>query len=259
MNKKQKTADVVFSKKKWEIIHKKEKVRDYKKDKTTLSYKRFLDNYKKDFKKGIFLDLGCGIAHVSAMLAREGVKVVGVDISEEAISKSKILFKKEKLKGKFIQADLLRLPFQNESMRFIYSCMSLEYVKNTQGAVDEAYRVLEQGGKMIAVLPVVSFTTLTYHQTRGDIPDVFILKSLMEWIHFKLLKGKYMNYGYEKSFSVSKVKKLFANSGFKVIKVDFFDMYYPIAFIPSFIRPHFKRLLRYRPFWPLLYVEAKKQ
>lgn len=258
MNRKPKSSDVIFSKRQWEKIHKKEKLRDYKKDETTLSYKKFLDKYKKYFKKGIFLDLGCGIAHVSAMLAGEGIKIIGVDISEEAILKSKILFKKDKLKGRFIQADLLKLPLKDKSIKFIYSCMSLEYVKNTQGAVDEAYRVLERGGRVIAVLPVISFTTLTYHQTRGDIPDIFILKSLMEWIHFKLLKGKYMNYGYEKSFSVSNVRKLFVNSGFKIIEIDFFDMHYPISFIPSFIRPHFKKLLRLRPFWPLIYIEAKK-
>lgn len=258
MNRKSIGSDVVFSKKKWEKLHKKEKLRNYKKDTTILSYKKFLDKYKKDFKKGVFLDLGCGIAHVSAMLASEGVNVIGVDISENAINKSKTLFKKEKLKGKFIQADLLELPFRDKSVKFIYSCMSLEYVKDTQGAVNEAYRVLEQKGKVLVVLPVVSLTTLTYHQTRGDIPDLFILKPIMEWVHFKLFKGKYMNYGYEKSFSVSKVRKLFENSGFKVVKIDFFDMHYPISFIPSFIRPHFQKLLRLRLFWPLLYIEAEK-
>lgn len=258
MSAKIKSSDVVFSKKRWEGIHKREKLRDYEKDETTLSYKRFLDKYKKDFKKGIFLDLGCGIAHVSAMLSREGIKIIGVDISKNAISKSKLLFQKEKLKGEFIQADFLELPIRDKSIKFIYSCMSLEYVKNTQGAIDEAYRVLEKGGKAVVVLPVVSLTTLTYHQTRGDIPDIFILKPLMEWIHFSLLKGKYMNYGYEKSFSVSNLKKLFKNSGFKIVKIDFFDMHYPISFIPSLIRPYFQSLLKLRPFWPLLYVEVKK-
>ena len=253
-----KTNDVLLSEDRWEKIYKSHRLKSFTKDPTVLSYKRFLDKYKSDLRKGIFLDLGCGVAYLSALLAKEGVDVLGVDISKEAIEKSKGLFKKNNLKGNFIEADFLNLFLKDESINFVYSCMGLEYVRDTQQAIGETFRVLKKGGKIVAIVPVISLTTLTYHQLRGDIPDLPIIKNLMEFIHVKLLKGKYMHYGYEKSFTPRGIRNMFLKSGFKVSKIDYFDMYYPIAFMPKAIRPHFQKILKYRPFWPLIYIEARK-
>ncbi|MDO8657391.1 MAG: class I SAM-dependent methyltransferase [Candidatus Levybacteria bacterium] len=251
--------DVKLSKERWEKIYSEDDNKNnYKKDPIVLSYKKFLDRYKSFYKKGIFLDLGCGVAYVAGLLAKEGVCVLGVDISSNAIKASSELFKREKLKGDFVQADLLNLPLKTDSISFIYSCMSLEYVKDTQKAIDEAYRVLKPDGRMIAILPVISLTTLTYHQLRGDIPHLPFIKHLFEWMHIKILKGKYMHYGYEQSFTSSYLKEMFSNAGFKINIINYFDMYYPIAFIPKFIRPYVQKILKYRPFWPLAYVEAIK-
>lgn len=254
--------DVKLSKKRWEKLHEDQKLhveKDYKNDPTILSYKRFLDNYKKYFMLGTFLDLGCGIAFVSALLAKEGVSILGVDISASAIEQSKELFRKENLKGKFIQANLLNLPIKNDSVDFIYSCMSLEYVKDTKKAINEAFRVLKRGGKVVAIVPVISLTTMTYHQLRGDIPNLPIIRNIFEFIHLRILKGRYMHYGYEQSFTPGNLKELFEGSKFKVNKIDYFDMYYPIAFIPPSLRPYFQQLLRHKPFWPLVYIEAEKK
>lgn len=253
--------DVALSKKRWEGIYKKTLLddrQDFHTDPTIRSYKKFLDGYKKYYQHGTFLDLGCGIAWTSAVLAKKGIHTVGIDISSEAIQKSKEIFKKHKLKGRFIQADLLALPLQDASVDFIYSCMSIEYVRDTQKAVEETYRVLKPKGVMVAIVPVVSLTTLTYHQLRGDIPQIPIIKSFMEWVHVKVLKGKYMQYGYEKSFTPFYLRSLFLRAGFQVKKIDYFDMHYPITFVPQIIRPFAQRLLKYRPFWPLVYIEAMK-
>ena len=251
--------DVKLSKDKWEKIHSQAQKSGYKNDPTVLSYKKFLGQYRKYFKSGTFLDLGCGVAYVSALLAKEGVSILGIDISSNAIKQSRDLFKKEKLKGDFIQGDLLNLSLSDNDVSFIYSCMSLEYVKDTQKAIDEAYRVLKPKGLMIAIVPVISLTTLTYHQLRGDIPNLPIVKQLFEWLHITVLKGKYMHYGYEQSFTPGLLKKLFTNAGFRVSKLGYFGMHYPVTFIPKIVRPYFQKLLKYRPFWPLVYVEVSKE
>lgn len=252
-------SDIILSQKRWEAIYKADKLKNYVNDPIIASYKKFLDKYRKDFKKGIFLDLGCGIAYTSSLLAKEGVCVLGIDLSNEAILKSRALFKKNNLKGKFIQADLLQLPLKDHSIEFIYSCMSLEYVKDTQRAVKEAYRVLKKGGKCVVIVPVISLTTLTYHQLRGDIPNLPIIKQIFEWFHITLLKGKYMHYGYEQSFTASLLKTLFKKAGFTLNSVDYFDMHYPISFVPRIIRPYFQKVLKFRPFWPLMYIEVRKE
>lgn len=251
-------SDVILSQKRWEAIYKADKLKNYINDPIIVSYKKFLDRYRDGFKRGIFLDLGCGIAYVSSLLAKEGVSVLGIDISKEAILKSQTLFKKNKLNGKFIQGDLLSLPLMDNSVSFIYSCMSLEYVKDTQKAINEVYRVLKPNGRMVAILPVISLTTLTYHQLRGDIPNIPFIKQFFELIHIKILKGKYMHYGYEQSFTASMLRRLFRNAGFTVKTIDYFDMHYPLVFIPKIIRSYFQKILKHRLFWPLVYVEAEK-
>ncbi len=137
--------------------------------------------------------------------------------------------------------------------------MSLEYVKDTQKALHESFRVLKPNGKIVAILPVVSLTTLSYHQLRGDIPNVPVLRNIMEFVHITVLKGKYMHYGYEQSFTVQSLRNSFAKAGFIVNKIDFFDTNYSLEFIPSTIRTHAKNLLRHKIFWPLVYVEAVKR
>lgn len=250
--------DVMLSKKRWENLHENQDFIDYKNDKIVLSYKRFLDKYKKRFKSGTFLDLGCGIAFVSALLAKEGVSILGVDISANAVKQSRNLFKKENLKGSFIQADLLNLPLPDENIQFIYSCMSLEYVRDTSLALKETYRVLKPKGMMVAIVPVISLTTLTYHQLRGSIPNVPIFKQLLELLHIKVLKGKYMHYGYEQSFTPSLLNNLFVDAKFKVNKIDYFDTHYPIAFVPEALRSCVQKFLKFRLFWPLVYIEVEK-
>lgn len=254
------TDDVILSKNRWEELHKRESLdRVIEEDPTIQSYWHFVLRYIQSWKRKEFLDLGCGVAWVSSLAAAAGARVTGVDITSEAIDKSRLLFKKQKIKGIFKQGDLLSLPFGNNQFSFIWSCMSLEYVKNTQKAIAEAYRVLKPGGTMITVVPVVSATTLTYHQLRGDIPNVPILRRCMEWFHWNLMKGKYLHYGYEQSFTPGGLEKMFCNAGFTVRRVDYFPMYYPILFIPRIFRPLAQSLLKYRLFWPLCYVEALKE
>jgi ubiquinone/menaquinone biosynthesis C-methylase UbiE len=192
-------------------------------------------------------------------LAKEGVSVLGLDISYEAVAKSQLLFKGEKLPGLFIQADFLNIPLKNNSVGLIYWGLSIEYVKDTQKAIYEAYRVLKPKGRIVVPFPVVSLSTLFYHQFRGgDIPRVPILQELMELIHVKILKGKYMHYGYGQTFTIRSIRKMFVNAGFRVKNIDFFDTHYPISSFPRLVRPALRKLLRFRLFWPFAYIEAVK-
>lgn len=251
--------DISLSQKRWNALYKEDDITTHSpiQDKTVASYIRFLSSYEPLMKDGM-LDLGCGIAWTGLELARKRIPVSGIDISPEAVLKSKALFEKARVKGTFLQGDLTALPFADSQFHFIYSCMSLEYVRDTQKAIDESFRVLIKGGTMIAIVPVISVTTLTYHQSRGDIVGLPVIRPIMEWMHLKLFKGKYMRYGYEQSFTVGTLRSLFQKSGFTVKKIDYFPMHYPLEFLPGPLRKFGRRLLHWRPFWPLVYVEARK-
>lgn len=252
-------TDVQISKNSWEKIWKNQKnFKKYLQDPQVLSHFEFLWNCKEDFRDGIYLDLGCGLSGTGVLLARKGIKIVCMDISLEAVYKTKIIFDNEKLSGDFIQANFLKIPLKDNTIKFIYWGLSLQYVKDTNKAVSELYRVLKQGGKVIATFPPVSIGNLTYQQLRGDIPRISFLENIARWIHLKLLQGKYLKYGYGQTFPISYIRDIFEKSGFKVKKIGYFDTYYPINFIPFFLRPLVRKLLKLRPFWPFACIEVVK-
>ena len=253
------SIDVQISREKWDNLYAKDEIEEYKINTIQLSQKKFLARYRQYINKGIFLDLGCGIALQSLFLAKEGISTIGVDISFTALIKSIDLFKKRKVSGYFLQADFLDLPLKNNSIQFIYWGLSIEYVRDTKKAVTEAYRVLKTGGRIIVPFPVASLTTILYHQLRGgDIPRIPVIRGIMEIIHVKILKGKYMHYGYGQTFTVREIEKIFKESGFRVQKIDYYDIYYPLALVPSLLSPLLRNILHLRPFWPFAYIEAIK-
>lgn len=250
--------DTTISKKSWEKFYKTESHELLGKDKQAISHAKFLKRFKKDYEGKKLLDLGCGIAKTTALAVTKKTQVVGLDISKEAVKKSVLLYKAKNLNGKFVQGNFLKLPFKNNTFDFIYWGLAIEYVDDTQKAVDEAYRVLKKGGKIISAFPVISLTNLTYQQLRGDIPVIPGIKNIFLWIHKDLLKGKFMRFGYGQTFRTEYIKNIFEKSKFKVKKINYFDTYYPINFVPSFLRDKVRELLRYRLFWPFAYIEAIK-
>lgn len=252
--------DASISREKWSGLYKKHKVaKNYKNNETIVSIDNFLLKYKKFFSKGIFLDLGCGITWNGALLAKKGASLLGIDISYEGLYKSKLLFSQEKLKGCFVQGSFKYLPFKDNSVQFIYAGLSvLEYEKDMEASLLEAYRVLKPGGRMIGTFPVASLTTLTYQQLRGDIPNIPLIKPIAQFVHVNLFKGKYLRYGYGQTSFTRHIKGNFKKTPFKILDVDCFNMFYPINFVPSMLKPFVRRLLRFRLFWPVAYIEAVK-
>ncbi len=83
------SSDVQLSEDRWDVLHNENKKTNSStySIKTAKTYVAFLEKYKKDYSSGYFLDLGCGIANASLQLAKEGVSVIGTDISYDALAK----------------------------------------------------------------------------------------------------------------------------------------------------------------------------
>lgn len=258
----EKGLDVIISEKGWDTQYKKyplSAIKKYRKDPMIVSLEKFLFQYKQYIKGNTCLDLGCGIAWSSYFMSKDTDSVVGLDIVFGALQKSKLLLTSYKARSNFVQGNLLMLPLKDNVVDFIYYGLSIQYVKNTQQALNESYRVLKSGGRIVVSFPVFSLSTLLYHQLRGgDIPRVPLLRELMEFVHMSILKGKYMHYGYGQTFTISAMGRYFRNAGFQIQKTGFFDTYYPIDLAPTFIRPLLRELLHFRPFWPFAYIEAIK-
>ena len=105
------------------------------------------------------LDLGCGEAHNTRLLAAAGARVLGVDISEvflhaAASAGSGI---------SFVQADGAVLPFRDTSLAFVTAFMSLMDVEDPETTLHEIGRVLEPGGFVqISIRHPATSTPLRY-------------------------------------------------------------------------------------------------
>ncbi len=96
------------------------------------------------------LDVGCGTGNFSLKLARQGVLVTGIDISEEmlAIARSKAAQNPE-LKMEFKWMDFNQLDFPDESFDGVISMTALEFAQDLDHVYAQMYRVLKPGGQLL--------------------------------------------------------------------------------------------------------------
>lgn len=209
-------------------------------------------------KKGLTLELGCGSAKNSAILAREGREVVGIEISYRGCLAASKLFEREKLKGLFICGNILQMPFRDDVFPFMYAGGTIEHFQNTKQALRELHRVLAPSGFLTATTPYISLAT-PYWLLSGNIPEIPILKNILEYFHLKMMRGKYLMYGYEKSFTKYQIINLFKKAGFKKIQGGPFDTYMEIKFVKNeFMKNIFRRIAKSRFFTPMIYINGEK-
>ncbi len=98
----------------------------------------------------VFLDAGCGVGDHSARIARFGMRVVGVDVSEAILSDARERIAREGLEDRvsFQPERLERLSFPDAHFDFVYCRGVLMHVPDWERALGELCRVLKPGGKI---------------------------------------------------------------------------------------------------------------
>lgn len=98
------------------------------------------------------LDYGCGSGYGSADIAADARRVVGVDVSREAIEHAEAHFSVPRLKFALIDPDRpLTLP--DESFDTVLSFQVIEHVHDPDRYLSEARRVLRPGGSLVLTTP----------------------------------------------------------------------------------------------------------
>ena len=95
------------------------------------------------------LVVGCGVGITPCYLAeRYGCRVVGVDLSERMIDRSKERAKREGVEDRveFRVADAQKLPFEDALFDAVISESVNAFIEDKQGAVSEYVRVIKPGG-----------------------------------------------------------------------------------------------------------------
>jgi len=110
---------------------------------------RFLDYCNQcDLEKSV-LDCGAGgDCPPLALFTEYGYKTQGLEISDSQIEKAKNFSRKYGLNLNISKGDMRQLPFENESISYIYSYNSIFHMtkKDIEKSINEIKRVLKPGG-----------------------------------------------------------------------------------------------------------------
>lgn len=104
-----------------------------------------------DFRGKQVLDVGSGNGYVLSKYAEEGAQVYGIDITAQGVELCRKRFEYLGLQGDFQVADAQEIPFPDNTFDCVCSMGVLHHVPNTQKALDEIYRVLKPGGRLIVM------------------------------------------------------------------------------------------------------------
>ncbi|MCE5213591.1 MAG: methyltransferase domain-containing protein [Methanobacterium sp.] len=100
------------------------------------------------------LEAGCGVGAQTITLARNSPKaeITSVDISEPSLEQAKSLIKKEGIKNvQFERADIMELPFDDESFDHMFICFVLEHLPDPNAALESLKRVIRKGGTITVI------------------------------------------------------------------------------------------------------------
>jgi tocopherol O-methyltransferase len=110
------------------------------------------------------IDVGCGIGGSSLYLAEKfGARVTGITLSPVQANRAKERARAAGLQAKtdFQVANALAMPFADDSFDLVWSLESGEHMPDKLKFLQECYRVLKPGGKLIFVTWCHRPTTLT--------------------------------------------------------------------------------------------------
>lgn len=102
-------------------------------------------------KKGKALDIGCGLGWLALELARHGIDVLALDISQKSLQIAKAYYEKEKPPGKIVYqwADLNRLSLPENEFDLIVVWDVLHHITNLKGLFSEISSALKPDGRLL--------------------------------------------------------------------------------------------------------------
>ena len=130
-------------------------------DSSSASLKKF-DNWYFDFYPYLYhhipfdllknkdvLEVGLGYGSVAQKIAESGANYTGLDIAPGPVDMVNHRLNQEGLNGRAIQGSILKPPLQPESFDTIVAIGCLHHTGDLQGALDQCFRLLRDGGQLI--------------------------------------------------------------------------------------------------------------
>lgn len=106
----------------------------------------------KEKPQGKLLEIGCSMGTDLIQLARLGINVTGIDLTDEGIKLAKERFELFNIPANLMVADAENLPFEENTFDIVYSFGVLHHTPDTQRSIDEVLRVLKNDGLAVIML-----------------------------------------------------------------------------------------------------------
>jgi SAM-dependent methyltransferase len=116
------------------------------------------------------LDIGCGWGRWMLAGARAGYRPVGIDIKLEAVQAARRVMKAHGVSGHVVVADLGALPFKESAFSCVlsYSVVQHAHKRKATACINEAKRVLNEGGTCLIELPLKFGLTNIRHLVKSQ-------------------------------------------------------------------------------------------
>jgi methionine biosynthesis protein MetW len=140
------------------------------------------------FEKGeTVLDVGCGDGTVGLFLQEAGVKITGIDISEQAVKKAR-----EKGIDAKLASSEQKFPFESNSFDKVFWGDNAEHLFDPASALGEIRRVLKKSGKLIMSCPNMGYWRYRIkYFLNGSLPDTeWTGLNPWEWSHIRFFNLK---------------------------------------------------------------------
>ncbi len=185
------------------------------------------------------LDLGCGTGNMTRLLAKEGIEMIGIDISEQMLSEATKKAKSEGLDILYLLQDMREFELYGTVDLIISLCDSLNYITESD-ELSDVFRLvnnyLDPGGLFI-------FDLNTEHKFKNILGDntfsyttddaAYIWENCYDeeerineyYVNF-FIKDKdtdkytrFEEFHYEKSYSIEEIKNLLEEAGLEFVAV----------------------------------------
>jgi len=170
------------------------------------------------------LEIGCGLGTDLFQFARQGARVVGLDLTVRGVSLARRRFRMEDVPGEFLTGDAENLPFADGQFDVVYSFGVLHHTPDTGKAFREIHRILKPGGEAVVMLYHSHSTHYYLGYPLAMLSRVRRGKRLVgRSEYFRVYDGEGNPLG--KAYTRGEVRNLFR--GFEILEQRSYDTYRP--------------------------------